>query len=72
MILKRKKCGSSNISTRYADKGAQVDYLTKGFTDTKSNIYGFPWFESIKEHLRRHCKNCHYEWCDDCLDNMEV
>ncbi len=50
------KCGHDDIDTAYVKYGGR---------------YGMPcesWSQiAEREHLHRHCRRCHYEWCEAVL-----
>jgi predicted nucleic-acid-binding Zn-ribbon protein len=54
------KCGGEDIGSGYHRRG--------GIGHTCA--YGCPayWQSDIGEHIKRHCKNCHYEWLEAPLD----
>ena len=54
-MMKCIKCGSENIVTTYQKK-------------LDSPLYQPCELDNYGEHLHRHCRNCHYEWCDPTLD----
>lgn len=69
------KCGSEDLNTQYigddehitssSNKKIKTEFLT-------SSESSYHWtVTSIKEHLHKHCKNCHYEWREDVLSPQE-
>ena len=52
------KCGSVNLMSTHCTYGWMKFGKGPSHKDVKSG----------QEHIDRHCKRCHYEWVEACLD----
>jgi len=69
-----KKCGSSDILTRYIEQGQLIDSSSRRNVENEyisgSEYIFYYKLTAKKEHLHKHCRNCQYNWREDTADDQ--
>jgi len=65
------KCGNSDLVTRYIENNELVESSSReNINDEFVRSIEYEYYFKVKaskQHLHRHCRNCHYEWRDNVI-----
>ncbi|KJZ41346.1 hypothetical protein [Pseudomonas fluorescens] len=68
------KCTSNDLLVTFTPKGLIIDYAGRRKIEDEfvtSNQYEFYWqHKSAKDHLRKHCRTCQFQWRENTADEV--
>ena len=69
-----KQCGSDDILTRHVMSGDLIDSSSfSNINDEFCHSIEYDIFYKVKaskEHLKKHCKNCHFGWRQNVINDL--
>lgn len=69
------KCSGLDLWVTFTPKGNLIDHSGRRKIENEfvtSNEYDFYWQHvSAKDHLRKHCRTCQYQWRENTADEVQ-
>jgi hypothetical protein len=69
------KCSGSDLFVTFTPKGVIINHSGRREIETEfvtSSQYDFYWqHKSAKDHLRKHCRTCQFQWRENTSDELK-
>ena len=69
------KCAGTDLWVTFTAKGGMIDHSGRREIENEfvtSSQYDFYWqHKSAKDHLRKICRTCQYQWRENCADEVK-